>query len=507
MYQSRAFYFLLSLLAGCTSAVAQNANDVFRLFGGLMQTAIIQATIDQWRKVPEKEVVCVDQELLQRGSSLRALISQGISPSAPQVASIRSYCSARLAGQSPSSGPSFNCAKATYADERAICSNNNLSQLDNAVAKGYEYVREKYGDQYARSINLPMFQARRACGSDVSCIKERQLEAIRKFEALGAPSSSPIEIATNQSSHEPQRLWNHNGSTVYLVAQGRSRKFYYKEPRPGMLSAGAKPGSLLFEGEANGSQYQGTAYIFQARCDPYPYRVSGPILDNYRRVELRGQAPRVESDCRISGYFSDLLEFELIDPEGQNPSGDTKTSPQASEQNLERFNTTKEKALKGDAEAQFNLGVMYAGGEGVTKNETEAVAWIRKAADQGLPSAQKGIGDLCYFGLGVNKDQAQAAAWYRKASEQGDAEAQYKLGLLYASGEGVEKSSALATEWMQKASTKGLQQARNWLDQQATQARLLQEARDKGFETVDEYEQFKAEQNKLAKSGIRLKSR
>jgi hypothetical protein len=77
---------------GFTNAAAQNANDIFRLFGGVMQTAIIQATVDQWRKIPESEVVCVDQELLQRGSSLRALINQGITPSDPRVAGSRSAC-------------------------------------------------------------------------------------------------------------------------------------------------------------------------------------------------------------------------------------------------------------------------------------------------------------------------------------------------------------------------------------------------------------------------------
>jgi uncharacterized protein YecT (DUF1311 family) len=37
--------------------------------------------------------------------------------------------------------PSFNCAKATYPDEFAICSNTELSQLDNIANAGYDYVR------------------------------------------------------------------------------------------------------------------------------------------------------------------------------------------------------------------------------------------------------------------------------------------------------------------------------------------------------------------------------
>jgi hypothetical protein len=46
------------------------------------------------------------------------------------------------------------------------------------------------------------------------------------------------------------------------------------------------------------------------------------------------------------------------------------------------------KAEKGDAEAQFYLGVMYENGNGVLKDYTEAVKWYRKAADQGAAAAQ-----------------------------------------------------------------------------------------------------------------------
>ncbi|MCD7798298.1 MAG: SEL1-like repeat protein, partial [Akkermansiaceae bacterium] len=38
------------------------------------------------------------------------------------------------------------------------------------------------------------------------------------------------------------------------------------------------------------------------------------------------------------------------------------------------------KAEQGDAEAQYELGVCYFKGEGVEKDEKEAVRWYRKAA-------------------------------------------------------------------------------------------------------------------------------
>ena len=107
-------------------------------------------------------------------------------------------------------------------------------------------------------------------------------------------------------------LWFHNGSIVSLVAKGPLREFYYKEPREEMLAVGARPGSLLFSGRSDGKKYVGTAYIFNSQCGEVPYQVSGPILDNFKRVILHGRAPRLGANCRIKGYIDDSLEFTLL---------------------------------------------------------------------------------------------------------------------------------------------------------------------------------------------------
>lgn len=100
---------------------------------------------------------------------------------------------------------------------------------------------------------------------------------------------------------------------MYLVANGHSREFYYERPRSGMREVGVQPDTLLFFGVAVGAQYEGTAYIFSRKCGALPYHVAGPILDNYRRVVMYGQAPRVDGACRVVGYQNDVLEFNLID--------------------------------------------------------------------------------------------------------------------------------------------------------------------------------------------------
>jgi hypothetical protein len=123
---------------------------------------------------------------------------------------------------------------------------------------------------------------------------------------------STAAIAQSPTSDTTKTFWDHNGSIVYLLADGAAREFHYSEPRESMIEAGAQPDSLLFKGKSINGLYVGTAYIFNRRCGQIPYDVSGPILDAYVRVVLRGQAPRVGAGCRITGYLTDTLEFTLL---------------------------------------------------------------------------------------------------------------------------------------------------------------------------------------------------
>src|SRR3989344_4931560 len=81
-------------------------------------------------------------------------------------------------------------------------------------------------------------------------------------------------------------------------------------------------------------------------------------------------------------------------------------------------------AEKGNANAQYNLGGMYANGRGVARDDAEAVKWYRKAAEHGYAQGQNNLGAMYANGRGVARDDAEAVKWYRKAAEQGLALAQ-----------------------------------------------------------------------------------
>jgi TPR repeat protein len=99
---------------------------------------------------------------------------------------------------------------------------------------------------------------------------------------------------------------------------------------------------------------------------------------------------------------------------------------------VKRFRKAAEQNL---SVAQCNLGVCYANGMGVVKDEAEAVKWYRKAAERNYDHAQLCLG-FCYEkGLGVTKNEAEAVKWYRKAAARGGGQALNAVAWLLATSE------------------------------------------------------------------------
>lgn len=112
-------------------------------------------------------------------------------------------------------------------------------------------------------------------------------------------------------------------------------------------------------------------------------------------------------------------------------------------------------AEAGDAKAQYNLGVLFLNGWGVTQNYVAALEMYRLAASQGFPDAQFSLGVLYSKGQGIPKDYEQAFDLYRLAAKQGFVDAQHNLGVSYEFGSGVNQDRVLAHVWYNVASANG----------------------------------------------------
>ena len=113
-------------------------------------------------------------------------------------------------------------------------------------------------------------------------------------------------------------------------------------------------------------------------------------------------------------------------------------------------------ADRGDAEAQYRVGLMYEFGKGYPQDKAQGIAWFRKAAAQNHAAAQTELGVIYATGDGVAQDNKLAVEWFQKAAPQGNVTAQYNLGLLYAKGQGIKVDNAQAVAWWRKAAAQGM---------------------------------------------------
>ena len=70
--------------------------------------------------------------------------------------------------------------------------------------------------------------------------------------------------------------------------------------------------------------------------------------------------------------------------------------------------------------ARMKAKSMFDNGKGVPKDEVEAAKWCRKAAEQGDADAQHNLGLMYAKGEGVPKDVVEAYAWFLLAKANGE---------------------------------------------------------------------------------------
>ena len=73
----------------------------------------------------------------------------------------------------------------------------------------------------------------------------------------------------------------------------------------------------------------------------------------------------------------------------------------------------------GDADVQYNLGVMYDLGQGVPKDYKIAAKWYKLASEQGHANAQAALGQMHQKGEGVPKNLIRAYMWISIAVSAG----------------------------------------------------------------------------------------
>ena len=105
----------------------------------------------------------------------------------------------------------------------------------------------------------------------------------------------------------------------------------------------------------------------------------------------------------------------------------------------------------GDADSQFGMGMLYANGFGVAMDDTLALDYYGKAAEQGHGQALCNLGTMHANGWGVPQSDEEAFKYYALAAELGITEAQSNLSSMYARGYGTEQDLVQAHMWISVA--------------------------------------------------------
>lgn len=152
----------------------------------------------------------------------------------------------------------------------------------------------------------------------------------------------------------------------------------------------------------------------------------------------------------------------LLQPKKQTGTGSTlgMSSAASSPKPVETMEQIQAKADKGDAEAQFNLGMIFLEGTEIPKDLEKGRMWLERAAQSGFAKAQFNLGVMYYQGIdGVKQNLPKARVWFYEASQKKDMLALFNLGVMAYRGEGGRQSFDAAKTSFTSAATLGYAEA------------------------------------------------
>ena len=111
--------------------------------------------------------------------------------------------------------------------------------------------------------------------------------------------------------------------------------------------------------------------------------------------------------------------------------------------------TLKQAAATGYAPAQLHLASLYHdGGKGLAVDLPESRVWVRRAAAAGDARGMYNYGMYLYEGVGGDENRSEALDWLKRAAERGLVDGQFNVARLYETGdEGIQPNLTEAYKW------------------------------------------------------------
>jgi len=109
-------------------------------------------------------------------------------------------------------------------------------------------------------------------------------------------------------------------------------------------------------------------------------------------------------------------------------------------QNDRSFKKIQKKALSGDIEAQYDLGMMYLRGDQIEASLEKATEWLGRSGRGGFEPAQMAVAELCENGQYFTPNYDYSYKWYELAALNDNPRALFKIGCFSVEGIGTNKA-------------------------------------------------------------------
>ena len=176
------------------------------------------------------------------------------------------------------------------------------------------------------------------------------------------------------------------------------------------------------------------------------------LVDNAKQKSTHQQQAKEESTIRERRETRVIVaDTNKRDAKGVNKTGVSKKTPQAKKKEIERVESVVPE---------------FVGKKSLKENRTLAqgnLATIRLQAKKGLSSAQYNLGRMYELGIKVPVDESKALAWYKKSADQDYASAQYRLAISMLYGKSAGRDEKQGKKWLSAAAGNGHQIAKNLL--------------------------------------------
>lgn len=181
---------------------------------------------------------------------------------------------------------------------------------------------------------------------------------------------------------------------------------------------------------------QGAQEIRQGRCKQLYF-------------DLNGQKPRNLSEGDILNYIGLIYD-----------KGNDKTP-----KNLHEANKYFElSANLGNKNGQYNLGISYYSGTGLSQNFDKAFNFLNLCANQKDSKAQLLIGFMYDEGKGIPQDKIKAFKYYKLAADQGNEKGQFYVANMYWEGKYIKKDPGEGLKYFKLSAHQGYEEALDKLD-------------------------------------------